>query len=125
MAGISPMKSLGVTGTRYTIISTVPLSVLHPIVPVFGILPVLVDGTCRHYRKTTTESELTILVQLIFEELEQLRPEYGYENENARHIAARVCLVGYILWGTWVTNQVMADIPGYCSSYPGTCSGTP
>ena len=31
---------------------TVPASVIHPIVPVSGALPIVLTGTYRHYRET-------------------------------------------------------------------------
>ena len=47
------MKSLDKTGTRYT--TVLPISALYPLVPVFGIPPVLLAGAHLHYREATTE----------------------------------------------------------------------
>ena len=52
MAGAVPVKLRGTNGTRYT--TLVPSIGRNPIVPVFGKRPVLLTGTHRYCRATTT-----------------------------------------------------------------------
>lgn len=47
-AGIVPVKSLSTTETRLLM----PVSALHPIVPVSGILPAVFAGTHGYFRET-------------------------------------------------------------------------
>ena len=48
-------KSLGTTRTRYA--TAVPVSVLYPLVPVSGILPVVLAGIYRHYKGVSAPLE--------------------------------------------------------------------
>ena len=52
IAGIVLVSSLGTIGTRYTTVA--PVYTLSSIVPVSGIMLILLVGTHRHHRETTT-----------------------------------------------------------------------
>ena len=78
-----------------------------------------------------------------FQQLEIFQPEYETENENTRHIIARVCLARPIHWDTLAANMVTLVIlvhtvdhnrvdtrlppeciPRYCRPYPTWYPGT-